>query len=134
MKRLQKRLAQLEAKLRYGASKFSKSQLFAIIQNILVVESAIATSQIANQVKAFRRFLSPVQAVDVINKGFKFSDSRCQAVLWEKYGKTRIYLNAVDRTRHLQKNGFIEYVNGKFDCSNVSGFGNYAVELSTLLN
>lgn len=132
MKRLQKRLAQLEAKLRYGATKFSKSQLFAIIQQILVVESAIASNQLANQ-KAFRRFLSPAQAVDVINKGFKFSDSRCQAVLWQKYGKTRIYLNAIDRSRHLQKNGYIEYINGKFDCSNVTGFGNYRDELSALL-
>lgn len=47
MKRLQKRLAQLEAKLRYGATKFSKSQLFAIIQQILVVEAAIASNQAA---------------------------------------------------------------------------------------
>lgn len=42
MKYLQKRLAQLESKLRYGASKFSKSQLFAIVRNILLVEDAIA--------------------------------------------------------------------------------------------
>lgn len=134
MKRLTKRLAQLEAKLRYGASKFSKSQLFGIIQNILVVEAAIAHLQIANQIKAFRRFLSPAQAVAVINQSFNFSDSRCQAVLWEKYGKTRIYLNAIDRSRHLQKNGYIEYVNGKFDCSNVTGFGNYRDEVSALIN
>lgn len=46
MKRLTKRLAQLEAKLRYMAShKFSKSQMFGVIQKILIIEAAIAHLQ-----------------------------------------------------------------------------------------
>jgi hypothetical protein len=42
MKRLQKRLAQLEAKLRYMASnKFSPAKLFQVIKSILTVEAMI---------------------------------------------------------------------------------------------
>ena len=41
MKRLQKRLAQLEAKLRYMSNKLSASKLFGIIRQILVVEAMI---------------------------------------------------------------------------------------------
>lgn len=44
MTRLQKRLAQLESKLRYGANKFSKSQLFGIVKQILVIEAMIETT------------------------------------------------------------------------------------------
>lgn len=98
MKRLQKRLAQLEAKLRYGATKLSKSQLFGIVQKILVIEAAIAVLEAKTE-----------------------TDSEiCQRLAdehggnaWAGYGKNRVYFNITG----FRKKFYIEVKDGSIDLS-----------------
>jgi hypothetical protein len=96
MKRLQKRLQQLEAQLRYGANKLSKSQLFGIVQKILVVEAAIAV-------------MSQPQKTDLDIAHDLANDY--DGKVWQGYGKTRVYFNITG----FRKKFYIDIKNGNLD-------------------
>lgn len=76
---------------------------------------------------------TPEEAVKIIQKEFFHQDSRVLAKLWQGHGKTRIYLEAIDKAPHIRKLGFISYENGKPDFSEVGGFGKGREELSRLI-
>ena len=99
MNRLQKRLTQLNAKLRYmAANKASKSVLYKIVKDILVIESAIEALQ------------KPKSDLEIANEiAYQYGGN-----VWQNYGLTRIYF----QMKGFRKKFYIEVKNGNLDLNN----------------
>jgi hypothetical protein len=139
MKRLQKRLAQLEAQLRYGANKLSKSQLFGIVQKILVVEAAIelvscpivlaTISPLTWTLEAqYRRNEGKKWVARIVGKDEKYTFKRdflkASSIEWGKYGMAKAVFE-IDATGFYQDSDgdyFKVFINeqGQFDAKTCS--------------